>query len=46
MDIARPIIEKNVFTDIQNETDNDNVLNVLRYYCITRDDAERMMENP
>lgn len=46
MDIARPIIEKNVFTDIQDETDNDNVLNVLRYYCITRDDAERMMENP
>lgn len=46
MDIARSIIEKNVFTDIQDETDNDNVLNVLRYYCITRNDAERMMENP
>lgn len=46
MEIARPIIEKNIFTDIQAETDNDNVLNVLRYYCITRDDAERMMENP
>lgn len=32
-------------TDIQGKIDNNNVLNVLRYYCITRDDAERMMEN-
>lgn len=45
MAIAKPIIEKNVFTNIQNETDNNNVRNVLRYYCITRDDAEQMMEN-
>lgn len=45
MEIAKPIIEKNIFTDIQGKTDNNNVLNVLRYYCITRDDAERMMEN-
>ena len=45
MEIARPIIEKNVFTNIQDETDNDNVLNVLRYYCITRENAERMMGN-
>ena len=45
MEIVKPIIEKNVFTDIQSKTDNNNVLNVLRYYCITRDDAERMMEN-
>ena len=45
MAITKPIIEKNVFTNIQNETDNNNVLNVLRYYCITRDNAEQMMEN-
>ena len=45
MAIAKPIIEKNVFTNIQNETNNANVLNVLRYYCITRDDAEQMMAN-
>lgn len=45
MEIVKPIIEKNVFTDIQSKTNNNNVLNVLRYYCITRDDVERMMEN-
>mgnify|MGYP006972486020 FL=1 len=32
----KPIIEKNVFTDIETMSDNKNVLNVLKYYQITR----------
>lgn len=43
MRIIKPIIEHNDFSDIGNQTDNANVLRVLQYYCITREDAERAM---
>lgn len=43
MRIIKPIIERNDFSDIGNQTDNVNVLRVLQYYCITREDAERAM---
>ena len=38
-----PIIETNVFNDIEDMTDNPNILKVLQYYCITREDAENGM---
>ena len=43
MEIAKPIIEGNDFSDIRNQTNNDNILRVLQYYCITREDAEQAM---
>ena len=43
MGIIKPIIEHNDFTDIAGQTDNVNVLRVLQYYCITREDAENAM---
>lgn len=36
----KPIIEKNVFTDIETMSDNKNVVNVLKYYQITRKSAQ------
>lgn len=36
----KPIIKKNVFTDIETMSDNKNVLNVLKYYQITRKSAQ------
>ena len=39
--IINPIIESNDFDDIENKTTNENVLNVLQYYKITRKDAQR-----
>ena len=45
--IINPIIEHNDFHDMESKTDNQNVLSVLRYYTITRDDAERALKiNP
>ena len=41
MQIIRPIIERNNFSDIESQTDNINVLRVLQYYRITREDAEQ-----
>ena len=43
MQIIKPIIEHNHFSDIQSKTNNPNVLRVLQYYCITREDAEQAM---
>lgn len=43
MGIIKPIIEHNGSTDIAGQTDNANVLRVLQYYCITREDAEQAM---
>ena len=43
MQIIKPIIEHNDFSDIGRQTKNANVLRVLQYYCITREDAERAM---
>lgn len=43
--IINPIIEHNDFHDLESKTDNQNVLSVLRYYTITRDDAERALKS-
>ena len=43
MQIIKPIIEHNDFSDIGSKTSNANVLRVLQYYCITREDAEQAM---
>lgn len=43
--IINPIIEHNDFHDLEGKTDNQNVLSVLRYYTITRDDAERALKS-
>jgi hypothetical protein len=40
---AKAIIENNDFLNIERQTSNLNVLNVLRYYTITRDDV---VKNP
>ena len=43
MQIIKPIIEHNDFSEIGRQAENANVLRVLQYYCITREDAERAM---
>lgn len=42
--IINPIIERNDFHDIEAMTDNANVLSVLHFYTITREDAEKDMK--
>ena len=39
-----PIIEKNIFNNIDSLDVSPAVRKVLRYYCITRDDAEKWMQ--
>ena len=39
--IINPIIESNDFSDLENKTSNVNILNVLQYYRIKREDAEQ-----
>lgn len=41
--ITNSIIEKNKFEDISSLTDDEEILNVLKYYTIKRDDAEEEM---
>lgn len=41
--IAKSIIEKNIFTNIESETNNKNILKVLLYYCITKDAVEKAL---
>ena len=41
--IAKPIIESNDFSDYENLTDDLEILNVLSYYRIKREDAGRAM---
>ena len=43
MQIIKPIIEHNDFNDVEGQTSNTNVLRVLQYYRITREDAEQAM---
>lgn len=38
---AKEIIEKNDFTNLSKKTNNRKILNLLEYYTITRDDAEK-----
>ena len=42
--IAKPIIEKNIFTNIESLTDNNNVLHVLQYYQISRKSVEEKIK--
>lgn len=42
--IAKPIIEQNVFTNIEELTDNNNVLHVLQYYQISRKSVEEKIK--
>lgn len=42
--ITKPIIESNDFSAYENQTDDLEILNVLSYYRIRREDAEQAME--
>ena len=43
LEIVKPIIESNDFSAYENLTDDLEILNVLSYYRIRREDAERAM---
>ena len=45
LEIAKPIIESNDFLDYERFTDDPEILNVLSYYRIKREDAEKAMGN-
>ena len=40
MAVAKPIIHTNLFNDFEEEINDPEILNVLEFYRITRDDAE------
>lgn len=40
MEIIRPLIHANDFSDIYSLTTDEEILNALKYYTITRNDAE------
>lgn len=42
--IINPIVEQNDFHDIESKTKNKNVLKVLQYYTIKREDAEKVLK--
>ena len=42
--ITKPIIESNDFSACENQTDDLEILNVLSYSRIRREDAEQAME--
>lgn len=44
MDIAKPIIHKNDFSNISSITSDSEILDVLSYYTIKRGDAENAMK--
>ena len=44
MELAKPIIESNVFTNTDAFPNNENIRRVLEYYRINRDDAETAMK--
>lgn len=44
-EIAKRIIEKNDFSNIEELTNDHQILNLLEYYKITRDDAEKILLN-
>ena len=43
--IINPIIEQNEFHDLESKTTNKNVLHVLQYYTISREDAEKVLKS-
>ena len=45
LQIVKPIIEHNDFNNIEEKTDNPNILRVLGYYCITKEETERARAN-
>lgn len=45
LEIAKSIIESNDFLDYERLTDDSEILNVLSYYRIKREDAEKAMGN-
>lgn len=45
MDILKPIVEKNDFSNYEETCTNENVLNVLKYYRVSRSDAQAAIKN-
>lgn len=45
MEIIKPIIHRNVFNNIEQLTTDAEVLNVLHYYTIRREDAEKVLNS-
>lgn len=45
LELIKPIIHINDFTNITSLTNDGDVLRVLEYYAITRDDAEKAMKD-
>lgn len=45
MSIIKPIIESNNFNDLETKTNNLRVLDVLEFYRIKREDAEKVMKS-
>ena len=43
LSIVKPIIESNDFSMIDSFSNNSRIKNVIRYYKITRNDAEAQM---
>ena len=43
--LINPIIHSNDFSEIEKLTNDNDVLSVLSYYKITRDDAEKLMQS-
>jgi hypothetical protein len=44
MEFIKPIIHANDFSDIYSLTTDKDILNVLEYYTITRDEAEEAIK--
>ncbi|WP_160684295.1 hypothetical protein [Clostridium sp. C2-6-12] len=45
LEIVKPIIEKNSFLEIESLSEDSEILQLLSYYTIKREDAEREMNN-
>jgi hypothetical protein len=44
-EFIKPIIHGNDFSDINSLTSDKDILNILQYYTITRDDAEKVIKD-
>ncbi len=44
MSVVKPIIEKNDFKDVESFNVNSRIYDVLKFYCISRKDAEASMK--
>ena len=45
MEFVKPIIHDNDFSDIYSLTSDKDIINILEYYTITRDDAEKAIKS-